>query len=267
MTSIDSRGGETDGWRPCARGSHCAARDAHGNPAYGPRPFCDPDRDNIHQCLSWLPEAYLDLYLRLGDKPRGMDRITGTRDIPVPINLGIDAAMRELVDITASWAERVVDVARLTALQDGPQQPGRYLTRIIPILTAHLDVLLGLPYAPMTRHVSLAEAAELNPGTLGVVHEDAGYAEVFIDLDGAGAGLEILTLRRRTRHLLGLTPRHQDLAVPCWACGVRTVRRFDGGAGLDDEARCTTCGEPYTYARYQELLNIAGSNETASESA
>jgi len=126
-------------------------------------------------------------------------------------------------------------------------------------LTAHLDALLALPAAPMARHLPVPQAAcHAAAGTPGVVRPAAGYATVLVDLDGADAGLELLDLHRRTLATLGLTPRHQYLPIPCTGCGLRTVQRRDGAAGLEDQAACTTCGQAYTHEHYRQLLDELG---------
>ncbi len=250
----DSYWKETGEQRPCARGERCAERGPGNTPALGPRAFCDTDRNIIGRALDWMPTAYTELYLRLPDKTVGVGgRVSGSRTPPVPPNLGVDALMVDIVRILGSWDERVRAVANLSELSLR-MRDGVALTTMVRTLSAHLDVLLALPPEPMLRSVSIQQAAQLPPGTVGNVRPAAGYADVMLDLSGADAGLEILKLHGRARHMLGLTPRHQDLPVPCWACGLRTVRRWDGTAGLADEAECMECGEKYTAQRYDLLM-------------
>ena len=105
----------------------------------------------------------------------------------------------------------------------------------------------------MLRYLSLEEADNLadqpDDGT------DRRRAR-FKNLSGADAGLEILSLHGRAMFMLGLRPCHVDLPVPCWECGLKTVRRWDGSAGLEDSAECSNpnCRAAYTHDRYVRLL-------------
>jgi hypothetical protein len=272
------RGADTDtdgdgGQRRCACGERCAdatiVRDNDGTyrrePVPSPRPFCETDRMNIVRCLRWLPERYLELSMRLGDRrpADGLKVSGGAATPPVPIRLDVDALMVQTVNIVASWDERVRDVARLADLagpdipeRRGTRSAGIALTRMCATLTAHLDALLALPAGPMLRYVTLHQAAELAAAgdAVGLVHPHAGYAEVRQDLDGAAAGLEILALGRRCRSALGWTPKHEHLPVPCRQCGLRDVWRWDGDAGFEDRAECLECREVYEGERYTLLM-------------
>lgn len=252
-----------DEQRPCARGERCAeaavVQTGEGIvklPALGYRTYCSSDRSHIMNAIERLPDRYLHLALILPEKGSGAEpRVSGSRTPPVPPRLDVDALMVEIVQTAWAWWERVALVARLS-IPDGRERDGFAISRMCTSLTAHLDVLLGLPPEWMGRRVTVRKAADLLAagGVSGTVRPNAGYAEVFQDRSGADAGLDFLTLDRRCKHLLGLTPQHQDLPVPCWACQERTVRRWDGAAGLADEAHCLSCGETYTHERYQLLM-------------
>jgi hypothetical protein len=125
-------------------------------------------------------------------------------------------------------------------------------------LGAHLDVLFALGPEPMTRFVSLAEAAEYAAaGVPGHVHPAAGYAEVAPDLSGAEAGLELAKLTARCRWLLGLTSKDQKVGGRCLnpACELLDVLiRPDGSAGLADFVECSACGDRYTGDQYKLLM-------------
>lgn len=247
--------------RPCARGSHCANRNAAGEPALGPRTFCDTDRHHIDLCIEDIPQHYVALYQRLADKPQSSGgRVSGSRTPPVPPNLAVDTLMTHIVHIVASWNERVCAVANLTSPGTDAsrrQRAGVALTRMCRILTAHLDALLALPPEPVVRYLPIHAAAQLAAaGVTGRVHPAAGYAEVYQDLSGADAGLELSSLNHRCRATLGYTPQHEDLLVPCFEpdCGQRMVRRYDGATGLDDYAECRSCKAQYTAGRYTLLM-------------
>lgn len=249
---------DDDAQRPCARGDRCSERDTDG-PALGPRPFCESDRILIGRCIQWLPEAFARLWLEIGHRSSGSgEKVATSRTPATPINLEVDALLGEMVEVVASWAERVADVAHLHEPGTATLRRRRdsiALTQGTGLLAAHLDVLLGLPADAMARAVPLDEQL-LDGYPHGVAHPGAGTATVNVDMSGADAGIELLAVHRRCRHVLGLTPRHEHVPVACWACGNRTVRRWDGAAGLADEAECVTpeCGERYEGDRYEALM-------------
>lgn len=262
---MDVNGGQ----RPCARGEHCAAatvvRDDDGasvrEPAYSPRVFCDACRDVVERCLRWLPERYLELAVRLGDRRNGDGpKVSGGGVSSVPLRLDVDALMCDVVSVVASWDERVRVLARLSGPDTAASRRRREtvaLSRMCTTLAAHLDALLGLPAEPMRRFVRLEDSDDWDDGDTPVLrHYWAGWAEVIVDLSGADAGEEVIALDRRCRSLLGWTPQHENLPVPCWDCGLRTLRRYDGGAGLEDEAECTNpdCRTRYVDDRFTRLM-------------
>lgn len=263
-------GASDDGQRPCARGERCAGatsvRQPDGKykqvPTLGYRAFCDRCRDMILRCLEQIPDYHRDLRAMIGDKGQGTGpKVSGSRSAPLPINLTVDALVTDLVDIVASWAGRVSLVAglhgtdadrRLRAYADQP------VKRMCLSLVAHVDVLLGLGPQPMTRFLSLADAATLPAGTPGRVHPNAGYVEVLLDLDGAAAGLEFAGLNARCRSALGLTAKDEKINGRCFACEQRDVLvRPDGSAGRMDHAECRACGAKYFGADYTLLMRQA----------
>lgn len=265
----------------CARGPHCTnpeiLADRTRLPALTPRPFCDGDRNLIGRALAVLPGLFADLAETLGERRRGDGpRVSGSRLAPpVPINLDIDALMRDIVWVVSSWDERVRLVARLSGPDTSTsrhRRDGMAIARMTSMLSAHLDALLVLPAEPMARTTSVEEAAKhALAGRLGVVHVGAAWAEVLLDLSGADAGLEVLALERRCLGMLGWTPQHEDLPVACWECGLKAVRRRDGAAGLEDRASCSGCHTVYEGERYTLLMGevyeqrqVAGRGKVAS---
>lgn len=267
--------------RVCGRGEYCrearSVRQDNGGyarvPAQTPRTFCDGDRSFIADCLDWLPEAYLQLYMRLPERSRrGLERVAGSPYPPVPPNLEFDALMCEMVFILSSWEERIRRVASLSgtgAAMSRRRRGGVAMTTIRTVLAGHLDALLALEAEPMARTVPLAQAATVLPEERGFVRPAAGYVETLEDLSGVNAGLEILWLHHRCRSVLGLTPKHEDLPLPCWNpdCEHKAVRRWDGLAGLEDEAKCSNCGEVYANDRYRRLMGAVWEREAAKRRA
>jgi hypothetical protein len=257
---------DTDGQRPCALEGRCGQRDHQGQPKLGPRAFCSTDRDLIARSLAWLPTAYVMLHQMLGETGTGQgEKVTSSRTPRLPINVEADTLMTDMAGLLDEWAVRVRDVAQLyqvPAEHAKLQREAVILNAAVSTLSAHLDALLALPPSPMVRFLTLDQAADLNawPAPLG-----DGVRRHHPELDGADAGIEILHLHRRARNLLGLNPRHVDLPVPCWECGLKTVRRWDGSAGLEDQAECSNpnCRAVYTSDRYVRLLADAALQQQA----
>ena len=259
--SFDQHTGD-EGLRDCARGERCAARKtAPGDggarivvPAQTYRVYCDADRTRIQDVLNDMPARYAELRARIGDKGRadGPRVSGGAKTPPVPINLGVDALIRQIEEIVLSWDERIRTIARLTDLT----APTR--TAAVPTtceaLAAHVDALLGLDNEDMARTMDLARAEHLPDDANGWVHPAGEWIQYNTALSGEDAGREVLNLHHRALKVLGQTPLHHDLITPCWACGERALHRHDGSAGLADHVECLRCREQYLGSRLRSLM-------------
>ncbi|MEU8199531.1 hypothetical protein AB0C10_37680 [Microbispora amethystogenes] len=259
---------------PCARGDRCKARtitvidgQRQAVPAWTYRTYCDPCRDHVGTTLADLPAMYVRVHGELGNRTGGGERVTVSKTPPVPLSLGVDALLREVVTVLLSWEERVRDVARLTTLDTlaSRRRPdGALLDGACRLLGAHLDALLALAPGPMLRVKTIPQAASLPPGTRGVVRPGAGYAEVILDLCGADAGGEILRLHARCAGLLTETrapARH--LPVPCDWCSYAELYEVLTWDGRPDGARCRECGYEYSDNEYTLLRGRVYAEETA----
>lgn len=255
-------GDEDEGLHDCARGERCAARKTVAGdggarvivPAQTYRAFCEADRDRIKDCLEDLPARYGELRARIGDKGRadGPRVSGGGKNPPVPINLGVDALIRQIEEIVLSWDERVRAVARLADLA-APSHAAA-VTAACGLLTGHVDALLGLDNDWMARTMDLARHEHLPEDANGWVHPAAEWILYHTDLGGEHAGREVLNLHHRCLKVLGRTPLHHDLIVPCWECGERALHRHDGSAGLADHVQCLGCREQYLGSRLRSLM-------------
>lgn len=273
---------DDDGQRPCARGERCASstmvRQSDGSyerqPARGYRAFCDACRGQVLRAIEQIPGYHKNLRDEMGEKQSGAGpKVSGSRSAPIPVNVTYEALATEIVDLVASWAGRVAVVAglfgsdsdrRLRAYADEP------LKRMSATLAAHVDALLGLDPEPMTRFMTIADAATLPLGTVGRVHPNAGYVEAVLDLGGADAGLEFLELNGRCRWILGLTGKDVDIRVPCPipSCGLLGfVVRPDGSDGLADYALCRACRTTFVGAQFANLMRDAYEREIARQQA
>ena len=248
--------------RPCARGERCASRNRNNEPELGPRVLCSADRDFLVKAIENLPELYLELWLRIGDKSGGGDgpRVSGGGKTPsTPLRLDIEALMARIVEVLSSWEERVRAVANLAGPDTDLSRRRRDSVAMYTMcrtLAAHVDALLALGTEPMMRSMDMGAHDRLPEDAVGLVHPSAGWISYHTELDGGDAAREVFALQQAARSKLGHTPRHQDLLTACWNpdCEQRMLRRWDGAAGLDDGVECRNCGERYEGERLARLM-------------
>jgi hypothetical protein len=255
---------DAEGRRSCARLDRCEdprfIDTEHGNrvrlPALTPRTFCHVCEGAIGQHLDELPELYDRVHGEIGNKTRGHGpKVTVSKSAPVPINLGVDALLREITYVLDSWELRVRSAARLSP------GPSRSVTQSVKVLSGHLATLLSLPMDKMTRTTDLGMLARGFPPSAtgeGTVHVGGEWAEVVLEMGGADAGLEVLYMHYRCRNLLQETrPPAVHLPVPCGECGTMQLyeRRTDDGD--PDGAYCYGCRTSYSDNGYTLLRGEA----------
>ena len=260
---------DDDGQRECARAERCL--DSRSVPngdgtyitagALGYRTFCDACRGHIVRCLEQMPGYYQDLREILGDKSAGHgERVSGSREHPIPLNVTVDSLMGELIASVHVWAARVAFTAGLKSVPE--TMPRAYVDApfegLCGMLAAHVDVLVSLEAAPMGVQISLVEADELPADADVIRHYDAGYAVLTDWRSGADAGLDLCRLNNRCRNVLGHTRADEPIEGRCFECGILgSLVRPDSSEGILDYARCRSCGTTYTGADYKMLLKAA----------
>jgi hypothetical protein len=220
----------------------------------GPRPFCDTDHYRIGDAISRLPQTYAELRLLLPVTGQQEERVTGSREAPVPVNLDVQAFMRQVVWVACSWEDQVRAAVRLSDLPDGRRRDGVALAQASRTLTAHLTALLSLPHETKVRFVSSRQRADMEPGEFWT--DTAGDAWAYADMDGTGAGLEFLQVHGRARGMLGLTRQRRKITeVPCDGCRGKTLVQSEAKAGgWEPVVRCTACPVSYAGAHYDLLM-------------
>ena len=212
----------------------------------GPRSFCDTDEQRIRDAIARLPETYAELRLLLPVTGQQEERVTGSREAPIPVNLDVDAFMRQVVHVACSWEDQVRAAVRLSDLPDGRRRDGVALAQACRTLAAHLTPLLALPAETKTRYVPPSKRDDLEPGSWWT--DTAGDTWTHTDMDGTAAGLEFLQLHGRARGILGLTRQRRRITeVPCDGCRGKTLVQSEAKAGgWEPLVRCTAC--PVSYA-------------------
>jgi hypothetical protein len=286
MATREHWDGEDDGGTACACGRWCAERDYQGNAAYGPRAFCETDTVYIGDAIRGLPEAYAELSLRLAKTGQQEERVSGSREAPLPLNLEAETFMRHIMLVTLTWEEIVRSAACLSnpdlctacdgdGTRDGRDCPacrgsgvvrsrdGVALQRACELLagqdrdrTGHLGTLLSLEAAEVVRPVPGSKRlAELEPGKV-VSIDSSGDAWQQGKMTGTAAGLEFLRLNGRARGMLGLSRQRRRITeVPCDGCRGKTLVQSEAKAGgWEPAVRCTACSTAYTGTHYDLLM-------------
>lgn len=242
----------------CARKDHCSdyyIEDGRRHPAQTPRAFCDKDARWITACLEALPGCYDALERELGEsfKAGTQERVSGSREVPVPPRLDINALMCEYTHVLSSWHERVAAVDSLhfpSAKLSRLRRDRVAVKRAVDAISERMSILFALEEERMARYVRIEDAAG---DDAGFVHPAADYAEVDRVLSGADAGEEILRLYGRAVHVLGQFLEKEEMGAPCPQCDSLTMISTAG----EDRLQCAMCkyqpsrGE---YGRWTKLL-------------
>jgi hypothetical protein len=250
--------------RRCAREQHCgdaapgpdgrmAAAWAH--PGY---PFCRRCISAIARTLDAMPQRYVWLRIHLGDKTASRaERVTMSKEAPMPLRLDIDALIREMVTVLCSWEERVAAAENLSGPDTDESRSRRDEVAIpaaVRVLAPRLPVLLALGPEPMARAVTITRRTP--PPAEGTVRvlKPGGWAIDNTDLSGADAGREIFRLAWMSRRLLGETmpPAVPLDGIPCKACDL--VQALEVCADPRYRSECSECGDLLTSAEYLDWV-------------
>lgn len=273
--------GTTEGQRPCARGTRCAAAKTaegpDGSTARIPAPtyqaFCQACTDLIVQALTDLPGAYGRIEQEYGTPVRRYDQAVRTPFGPsVPIRLDIDALQREAPPIIGGWAARVRKVpgVQLSAARHGDPATNEGFAEACRVLATFPGPLLSLQAGWMTRtyRLPLDEETEALIGDEEILRAGDDYVTVQVPCDGTTAGLEILSLSWRSTAVLGeLRARPTELlGVPCRAdgCGWMSLVRADPPPDPDDPGHwsvCLKCRHRMTEEEYREWVALCAAYE------
>jgi len=251
---------------PCARGTWCddaaVTRLDDGTilrePALGPRPLCDRDRDRVERELRELPGQYVRLAAEIGNRTRRGVPVRVPFGPGIPLRVDIDALMRAMAESLCSWHERIADTCSLD-FPGADRRDSWAVGRAVAVLSApgRVSALLALQPACVRRAADLRDLPGLADDTPGIVH--SVYAEIDLDLDGTDAGLEILNLRWLARAVLGETREKPEelLGVPCRRedCDMLALRRAELPSAPGEPAWwsvCTECGDMMDEDEYRD---------------
>jgi hypothetical protein len=226
----------------CRRGERCARseRSDDGKTRVGglierERWLCEPCQTVTRQAVWLLPDDYARLAEIIGERQRsGGDLVAGSRELQVPINLGVEALMAAIHELLFAWAEPVAERARY-----------RWDTTELGRAGAHVRVeragwVLGHYFAAL-----------LNVDHHGYSTWD-GDEEVFVEHDGVEGALLLAELHHRARRMLGETRAVVRLPETCHTCGTLALETVRGSELVD----CANCGEQVTIEEHERRSGL-----------
>jgi hypothetical protein len=261
-----------DAGTPCARGIRCEERDYQGNPKLCPRTFCETDAGYIRRAITGLPGTYVELHGLLAKSEQAGERVSGSREPPIPLAADVQAFMREIVHITCSWEDAVRDVARLSDYEDGDRRDSVMLADACRTLAGRFqggefiggqfEALLNLGPTDMVRPATRKRVDEIieeygdETGSFLIRYDTSGDAWENVTMGGTAAAMEFLALNGRARGMLGLSRQRRRITeVRCDDCKGRTLVQYESrDGGWDPVVKCTACPNAYAGQRFEFLM-------------
>lgn len=232
----------------CSRGPRCPGREKVGeetlgawiNPEVG---LCLDCERAVQAAIGELPRDYVELAVILGKVGDGGEElVSGSRELPVPIRLPVEALMSRIWHESQCWAELVAERLRIDwDTQDiRDSRHGAVVDRSSSLLSNAVSVLLAL------RAVRTV---------VWGVNPEGEDIWVDTDQDGVEGAVTLLELHHRARRFAGLTKVVFRLKVPCPHCG-QTLLTQDAGS---DVVKCGNdrCGLVMPWDRYDTWCELA----------
>lgn len=244
----------------CRRGRQCGAaehrdvevltpgRDGQATPATirrlvpgratAPGGLCRVCVSGAHVAVRQLPADYAELQLLLAKGSGGGGvPVSGSRELQVPIRLGVDALAHAILDELERWAPVLAERSGFAWWPAGSR--AARVDHAAGWLMVRFDVLLDLPPMVVTR-IDGGEERISGRNPMRVVEED-----------GVDAAIALLQLHDRVTAVAGRTERSVRLQMPCPECGRRTLERPEGPAGLRDYVHCIRCHHTMSWDSYE----------------
>lgn len=236
----------------CARGQSCAdaRRETQTNqdgstssvriPAYATAPglLCRTDTTAIRTAIQQLPMDHLELSTMLRKTSTGDGPVSGTREPPAPLRLGVAVLADAILDEAERWAAVVAENVGMWYRPGGTRQAR--VDDAAGWLVCLYDRLLTLP---ATWH------ARLDPTEQQLSGRDVPRYDLESGMAGA---LELLDLHERTRMLGGRTQRAERMQAPCPKCHRLALERQEGASHVD----CRRCGFRTTLGAYERSASV-----------
>lgn len=231
-------------WR-CARGGRCVdrTRDTSTGEWVGAElraiaGLCRVCDGRGRDATRHLPADYAELSTLLAaTRTGGGTPVSGSRERPVPIRLGVEALMAEIDAEVSWWAESVLDsLGKADAAWDEDvvrrKRPGARVDYGSRILAYYWDTLLELP---TQTHV---------------IHDDERWQ--FLERDGLEAAQVFLHLHERVARIAGRVEHVTRLPAPCPRCQTTALVRVSG----QENITCQCCRAILRPDEYASLVNV-----------
>jgi hypothetical protein len=202
--------------------------------ATDPGLLCRMDTTMTAAAVQQLPMDYVELSTLLSKTGSIEAPTSGTRELPIPIRLGVAVLAEQIVAEVERWAEVV-------AADDGAwyTPAGTRLERV----SSAADLVAGrfepLLRCPPSWHARLDMSEHTQSG------KDVVRYSLEAGIDGA---LLLLSLHERTTLLAGRTHRSLSLHAPCPKCHRLALEQQEGSDRVD----CRRCGEPMPLDAYEK---------------
>jgi hypothetical protein len=250
---------------PCARGIRCEERDYQGNARCGPRTFCETDSRYIRRAITDLPRTYIEVRTLLARTEQAGERVSGSREPPMPLAADVQEFMREILLIACSWEEVVRTAARSSDYPDGRRRDSVQLAAACKTLDINFEALLNLGPCDLVRPATRRRVDQVieehgdETGSNLIRYDTSGDAWENVTLDGTAAALEFLALNGRARGMLGISRQRRRITeVPCDDCKAKTLVQYEArDGGWDPVVKCTNCPNVYSGPRYELLMGRA----------
>jgi hypothetical protein len=227
----------------------------------GPEELCDGCVHVLERVLDELPEMWLNLHVSLGDKGTNTDqRVSGTRQPPIPIAVEVDASKTAISEWVAAGASRLAEAMGMddpTPQSMSDAEHGRSVFNGCKLLRTNLSMLLSSE--PDSVMVWLSPKETGRPGESWTDSLGKRRGTKVVDMSGIEIGLELKRQHKQARMLLGHTQPKIRQSLPCPLCAavscfriVRTVREK-----VYDTVECEACLKQWTYDRFQQMCDLA----------
>lgn len=223
----------------CLRRTRCPGydRDAgKGQAIDASAGLCDSCERRLLRTLGDLPALYTRLEMIIDEHKAAGEKVSGTREHPIPPRIDVLAAQHEIDFAVSVWSMRVASRIRIPwSYRHMRQTRGGYrVARGAAILASCHDALIGHPVADVP------------------MWAPAGFEPVTAKRTGLEAAMDFLVLAERGWRLVSGGSGHARLPVPCPSCEAPTLVRFNGS----DQVDCTNCGRRWPESDYRRLCLI-----------
>lgn len=158
-------------------------------------------------------------------------RITGRKETPTPLNLGVDELQRAILAAVTAWEPAVREAAGLDPETTANVRNGWAVAAAVDVLAPRTGLI-----STLSPQWCLADGVETGP----------------VLQDGCDALRLFRRLHRRARALLGESRLVHRLPGECSACGLEALRRPDGS----ETVWCGACGQRWTWDDYRRYVSL-----------